>query len=256
MRIGPARITGSCAALLCLLAAGCATIPKGKFGVSAVKVKGVKQMDEHALLVCLATHERSWFGFELGGEPPTECGAPPFDVKRLRVDLWPWPWTDWPVYSKALLARDLERVERWYRARGFYDAEVTNLRLTKQAKARRLQIYITVSEGEPVRIAKINLTGIDKLPPEAQKQARNAIGLHTGDRFDEAEYDLSKKSLVQALAESSYAKAVVNGKVLVDPDARRAEITFIAAPGLAASAKCASRVIAHYRPTPSSAPRS
>ena len=40
----------------------------------------------------------------------------------MPVELWAWPWTDWPLYDPSVFERDLARIERWYRARGYYDA--------------------------------------------------------------------------------------------------------------------------------------
>jgi outer membrane translocation and assembly module TamA len=236
------------------VAGGCASIPKERYGVSSVELQGVEQVDGQTLRACLATRERPWFEFNLGRSASPDCGSPPFDAARLRLQLWRWPWADWPLYDKALFERDLERIERWYRARGFYDAKVTSTRFepTAAANSDRLEsedppceredddegctvdIEIEVQEGAPVYVESIELEGNEKLPRSLQEQLRNALVLSAGDRFDEALYDQSKEVLAERLREASYACAEVEGTVKIDPEARNARIVFDLNPGQSA----------------------
>ena len=170
----------------CALTGACASVPAGKYGVSTIEVDGVERLDEAALLACLATHKRPRFGFGLGPYPDPECGTPPFDTGPIPVELWSWPWTDWPVYEQASLERDLERIERWYRARGFYQAEVTKYQAIRDESDREVEIKIAVTEGEPVIVKDINLVGIERLARDVRRQARDAISLTEGGRLKES----------------------------------------------------------------------
>ena len=53
---------------------------------------------------------------------------PPFDATRIPIELWVWPWTDWPYFDDAVFTRDLDRIERFYRARGFYAASIADIK--------------------------------------------------------------------------------------------------------------------------------
>ena len=100
------------AALLALLVAGCAKIPEDRYGVRRVHIEGMEDLDEYALRACLATQERENFTIDLGATSEPDCGAPPFDGRRVHMRLWHWPWSEWPTYDMAVLERDLERIER------------------------------------------------------------------------------------------------------------------------------------------------
>lgn len=225
------RICSLAVVALCVLMAGCASVPRGRYGVSSLEVEGAEQVDDEAVLACLATHPRPWFGFNLGVYPVPECDVPPFDKGRVPVRLWTWPWTDWPLYDENVFERDIDRVERWYRARGYYQARVEDVDFVRDETDREMRITISVSEGEPVLVERIGLGGLEGLPAELRAAARKAVRLKVGERFDEAIYDASKQSIALALKNGSYAKVEITGRVLVDPKKKRAVVLFQVAPG-------------------------
>jgi len=104
----------------------CAGIDKGQYGVTALDFEGMEQLDEDALERCLLTAPRDTFEIPLGLSD-SACSAKPFDSSPPSIPLWRWPWTDWPIFNAAVVDVDRKRVERWYRARGFYDARVLDV---------------------------------------------------------------------------------------------------------------------------------
>lgn len=222
-----------CALCFAVAFAGCATaIPKGRYGVSTVEIRGADKLDDQALLACLATRKRDQFGFTLGpGATPT-CGEPPFDASRTPVDLWAWPWTDWPLLNDSAFERDLDRVERWYAARGYYHAQVTQTWINKHPEDRTADVRISVSEGDPALVYRITLRGHEALPPSLKEELEGAIELAIGDPFDEALHDATKAALERVLFNASFAKATVAGKANVDIDQNlvRVEYTIVTGP--------------------------
>jgi outer membrane protein assembly factor BamA len=211
---------------------GCAaSIPRGSYGVQSIEIQGAEHVDEDAIKACLAVHPRERFGFVLGGKEAPQCGVPPFDGGRLPVELWAWPWTDWPIFNQTAFERDLDRIERWYLARGYYGARVTNTGLVKNEQERQVAISITVQEGEPVLMVRITVTGLAGLDARLQREVSRAIELHPGEPFDEAFYERSKRALLEALQEGSYAKAAVEGSVQVDPVRKLARVEIRVSPG-------------------------
>src|SRR5690606_19308010 len=101
----------------------------GRYGVSDVHIEGLEDLDEAALRACLGTRERGTFAFDFGASSQLTCGEPPFDAGRLRVELFSWPWTDWPLFDPSVFERDVLRVERWLRARGYYEGRVVASRV-------------------------------------------------------------------------------------------------------------------------------
>lgn len=194
--------------------------------MSSIEIRGVEHHDEDALKACLATHPRERFGFILGGEQTPQCGVPPFDASRVPINLWAWPWTEWPLFNQTAYERDLDRIERWYAARGYYDARVTSAQVKKNDAEREVAVAIEVKEGDPVLLVRISVHGAERLDVGLQREVYNAIELRIGEPFDEALYERSKRALLEALQEASYAKAEVKGTVQVDPVQKLARVEF------------------------------
>src|SRR5262245_23130705 len=119
-------------------------VPKGRYGITSFDLEGTDAVDPAAIKACLATHERPRAGFTLGAAEDPQCGLPPFDAKRISVNLWAWPWTDWPLYDEAVFTRDLDRIERFYRARGHYAAQVTGVQQKKDDEDREIGLRVQI----------------------------------------------------------------------------------------------------------------
>lgn len=227
---------------------GCQRIPEESYGVERVRILGAKQIDELAIAACLATKERRRVGFGIGTPMGLDCGKPPFDGSRIPVRLWYSPFDPWPVFDQHVFQRDLERIERFYRARGFYDAKVMSSRVLpaaaaesdrfdaeappcEDAKKKRgcpARVEIRVSEGEPVLVESIDLDGGDRLGDDIKKRVRRRARLQIGKRFDEAFYEALKEDLRDELRREGYACASVSGSVRLDPEARAAAVSVAA----------------------------
>jgi hypothetical protein len=222
------------AALAALALAACASIPKGRYGVDELKLEGTKQIDPYALRACLATQEREWLSINLSKEPAPTCGEPPFDARRLHLGMWRWPWTEWPLYDPSIFERDLSRIERWYRARGYYGVRILDVRSTPeialygtQSETNKIALSVSIDEGQPVLIQSVTIAGADALSFELRRELdKIAKELPAGQRFDEADYDLTRERLLRTLRDEGYAAAAVDGKVEVDPKAKSAQIAF------------------------------
>jgi len=221
-----------------LLVPACASIPAGRRGVTELDFEGVHEMDERALAACLATRARSRFAINVSPNPSPACGVPEFDSPRVRAELWAWPWSEWPLYDRTIFERDADRVQRWYRARGFYDARVLEAAIDPPDDVApsedddRVRLRLRVEEGEPVMVALTRVDGVDGLAPDLQEQLADVPVLEFGDRFDEALYDASKKALLAALREASYARASIEGRVTIDPGRRLAKVIYDVHPGI------------------------
>ncbi|MBK8169581.1 MAG: BamA/TamA family outer membrane protein [Sandaracinaceae bacterium] len=224
-------------ALFVVAASGCTlpSIPAGRRGVTALYIHGAERLDERALAVCLATREREDLAIDISTNPNPTCGISPFAASHLRLALWSWPWTDWPLFDRVIFDRDIQRIERWYRARGYYDAHVTSAVTTPADDAppeagNQVQIDITLTEGEPVRTESVTFEGIDALDEDLQA-ALHARAVEVGKRFDEEGYGDSKTRMLTDLREASYARATVEGAVEVNPATRIARVVYRIVPG-------------------------
>lgn len=218
--------------LLAAGALGCADdVPKGSYGIDRVRVEGAEKIGERAVKACLATKPRPTFGFVLLGSEPSSCGVPPYDDSGLEVGLWRWGWTPWPLYDETVFERDRERIERFYRARGYYDARVESVEQKRDDDERTIALTVGVEEGAPTTVRSMRVTGLSQLPDAMRDEIEAVVEIARGDRFDEFNYDQAVFALERALGNASYAKARVTGKVALDPRAHTADILLHVSPG-------------------------
>ncbi|MET0385413.1 MAG: BamA/TamA family outer membrane protein [Polyangiales bacterium] len=226
-------VTATATALVavCCLLDACASIPSREHGVRSLSIAGMDQLDETALKVCLATQEREHFGpmLSVAGDP--ECSMPPFDATRLPVSLWTWPWTEWPLYDETVWNRDIARVARWYRARGFYDARVSRVSPRFDEDDHTVRLSLKVEENQPVLVEHIELVGLGVADRDTRDELSASLSLRVGERFDEALHDESKRALVEVLRERAYALATVEGTVSIDTERHAARVKYHVVPG-------------------------
>jgi translocation and assembly module TamA len=127
--------------------------------------------------------------------------------------------------DRLALQLDRRRIEAFYHANGFFDAQVTNVDV--QDLPDGATVKIEVEEGLPTRIASIDFVGTNA------DFARGALrrkehDIKEGRRFAEEDYQFAKDALLQALVEAGYAHAKVDGVVAVDRDQLRARIQLYA----------------------------
>ena len=213
----------------------------------------MENLDTEALRACLATKERARAKIGLGSSVEPECGVPPFDGDRVTLEMWKRPLKGWPTLDLSVFERDIKRIERWYRARGYYEAVVTGTRFNPPAAASsdrvsdqagdadckedddegcRVRITIDINEGEPVLTESMSVTGDEVLRKSRRKELRKAIKLKQQRPFDETLYDRSKAGMKYVLDQASFACSVVTGRVEIDREKKTAQVDFQVKPGL------------------------
>jgi outer membrane protein assembly factor BamA len=122
---------------------------------------------------------------------------------------------EYSLYDPGVLQKDLERIERFLRARGYYEAKVSAARVV-HVDAHYVRVEIDVALGEPVRVRRIDPAGIALLPAEVAGQAVAAIDMREGQIFDEERFDADKAALLRVLTDGGYAFAKVKASGRVD----------------------------------------
>jgi outer membrane translocation and assembly module TamA len=119
-------------------------------------------------------------------------------------------------YDPNVLSRDLERVERYYRARGYYEAKVTASRVLT-ADSHHVRVEIRVSPGKAVTVRSVNMPGIANLPFAVVSEVASARHtLEAGTVFDEARFDDMKAAILEALQDHGFPFAKVDAKARID----------------------------------------
>jgi translocation and assembly module TamA len=129
------------------------------------------------------------------------------------------------VYDPLALQLDIERIERYYRTRGYFSADVTGTRVVPVG-ADKVDIFFALVEGEPTRVTNVTVSGVPD--PVAWPEVAGAIAPldQEGRIYDQDEYLLAKKRLQKLLFERGYAHVQVQGRSLIDRDTHTARVSF------------------------------
>lgn len=112
-------------------------------------------------------------------------GVAAFDPSRitslLKTQPSSWlPWGEAHYFDRQEFEADLERIEAFYHDHGYPDAQVTAFDIDLVESGGAVDLSVTVSEGEPVRVAAVELEGFELLPPGVREQLLATIDLPPG----------------------------------------------------------------------------
>jgi outer membrane protein assembly factor BamA len=174
--------------------AACASIPNGQTAIDTVTVHGARSVDPGDVAASLATTESPRF-----------------------LGMFEGVVYDYSLYDESVLQRDLARVERYYRGRGFLEAHARAARVTHLAKDH-VRVDIQVEEGPPTLNRRLQIDGIGGLPLADAVAVRAAAraALPADDRFDEETYKKGQDAIVRALQDHGYAYAKLKTEAQAD----------------------------------------
>lgn len=165
--------------------------------VAKITLTGNKLYSEDELRTELLTRERPWY--RIGSERPE--------------------------FDPVTFENDLERLHRYYEARGYYDTEIEH-DLTVNDAESLVAIDIRVKEASAVVVAEINIEVIGDMPDKDRPALPQTLPLKPGEVFQEAEYQQAEQVLREVFLRSGYAYAESTRKAEVDADERRARIWY------------------------------
>lgn len=134
-------------------------------------------------------------------------------------------------YNPRTFRNDFFRIEAFYRAQGFRQVEVDTL-MARPAPTE-LEITFRIREGEPVRIAELEVQGLSDLP-EGSEVARD-LPVGVGDRLDRTALRAASDTLVQRLQNRGYPRAEVFLDIFVPTASLEAEVILDAFAGTRAT---------------------
>ncbi|MCL2725436.1 MAG: BamA/TamA family outer membrane protein [Polyangiaceae bacterium] len=188
---------------------GCKTVPKGRFAVNDVTVRGANAISESDIEDKIATTESDKF-----------------------LGVFPGVVYEYSVFDHFILQRDLARVESAYRRKGYYDAHARAGRVVT-LNDNHVRVEIVVDEGRPVVVRHVRIEGLDGVPKKVQDAAQSAAngGLPKGSPFDEDAFDKTEILVQRALSDRGYAFATSKGAAAVDIVAHAADVVFTVTAG-------------------------
>ena len=127
---------------------------------------------------------------------------------------------DYEVFNRYVLEKDLQRIERYYRARGYYRARARAARVVYSGKSAR--VTIVIEEGPPVLVGRVDVRGIEGLGPVIRAQARAAVTaeLPLEEPFEEEAYQRAQDRLRAVLLDHGYARAEIRCLLYTSPSPR------------------------------------
>src|SRR3989441_2539867 len=148
---------GSVLVLIIAAAFASACKEEGTIKVHSLKFNGVKAVDAGRLRDALATRQSSKI-----------------------------PWGKKAYFDRSRFDADLKRIQAFYNDRGYPDARVTGFDVKLNDKQDQVDITLTISEGEPVKVAAVTFTGLDAIPPAHLADLEKRAPLKVGQPRDRA----------------------------------------------------------------------
>lgn len=170
--------------------------------VASLKFEGVQSVDAGALRGALATRVSSR-----------------------------WPWGKKALFDRSRFQADLERIRAFYVDRGFPDARVTSFDVRFNQESTRVDLTITVSEGEPLRVTEITFQNVEGVPPARLQAVRRAGAVKEGKPFDRAAVAVMREAVINELRDQGYPFARVGVQTELGVDPHTVSVTFVARTG-------------------------
>lgn len=179
--------------------------------------------------------------------PAAETGAAPLTLISLKiqgVSIIPapkvkeelsiplpsrWPWKKDPAFRADDLEADLERLQGFYRRRGFYHAKIRP-EILKDEQGR-VRVVLHIDEGPWVMVQKIEVDAADAALKPVLGKLKEKWPLNPGDRFTEELYENLKRLYLDYLTDHGYPRAKVEGKVYLDDRINTADLHLTLIPG-------------------------
>jgi outer membrane protein assembly factor BamA len=172
----------------------CASIPDRRFALRTIEISGNHAVDADDVRAEIASQESARF-----------------------LGLFPGVVYDYEIFDRYVLERDLQRIERYFRARGFYHAKVRAGRVFYKS-ARQVGVEILIDEGPPMIVRRIDLHGLEGLPAplvaRATLHAENNLGV--GKRFEEKAFASAETDLKGLFSDAGYAFVKIRRSADVD----------------------------------------
>jgi outer membrane protein assembly factor BamA len=191
-----------------MLLVGCASIPHQRYALDRITLEGNHELDDDELEEHIASRETPRF-----------------------LGLFAGVLDEYEVFDRYVLERDLERIERYYRARGYYRARARAARVFRSG--RHVKVSIVIDEGPPVLVGRVDVHGLDALPADIRAQALRLSQrrLRLGRPFEEERMHALEAGLSHLLGVHGYAFASVRSSADVDLPKNVASVGYWVEPG-------------------------
>jgi outer membrane protein assembly complex protein YaeT len=142
-----------------------------------------------------------------------------------------WPWGEKNEFSEEEFKADLKRVVAFYADHGYPHVRVLSSDVHYNDQKTEVSIAIRVEEGEPVRIASVDLFGFEVVPDQFLARVKTRLTLKQGDVRQQQNVQATRDLLVNVLREVGYPYARVQALEGPGPQPNTVTLTLAAEPG-------------------------
>jgi len=174
----------------------------GDVRVIALDFQGASAFDKSALHKILATRQSGWL-----------------------------PWSPKHYFDRTEFESDLKRITAYYADRGFPDARVTDVAVQFNDNKDAVRLRITIDEGQPVIVDRVNFAGFVDLPETVQGSLKS-MPLKAGGRRDRDLVRQTRDQAVRLFHNNGYPQATVDATERPSPTAlTHVIVSYLATPG-------------------------
>jgi outer membrane protein assembly complex protein YaeT len=143
------------------------------------------------------------------------------------------PWGRKTYFDRRAFEADLERIQAFYRDRGFPDARVSSFDVKLNDQQDEVDVVVRISEGQPTLVSDIALTGFDVLTPGQLRDLRSSLPLRPNEPLDRQVAVASRERALNVLRDHGYPYAEIDLSQQGVGD-HQVKVVFAAAPGMLA----------------------
>lgn len=119
-------------------------------------------------------------------------------------------------YAREKLSGDLEKIESYYRDRGYVEFELDSTQVSITPDRRQVYITLHMNEGDKYEVDEVKILGeLNEIAPEALEAF---LVVQPGQTFSQARVTASEERITQALGNSGYTFATATGVPRVSDD--------------------------------------
>ena len=131
-------------------------------------------------------------------------------------------------FDEQEFRRDVVRLAVLYRRTGYPHVSIdTTVRRTRE----NVYVRFRIREGDPIRVTKLTISGLDSLPEEVRNKTRVDLPLRQGDPFNRFAMQATSDTLSRRLRDRGYPSARVFAGFETNRDAMTATVTLDVVPG-------------------------
>jgi outer membrane protein assembly complex protein YaeT len=147
------------------------------------------------------------------------------------------PWGKKNYFDRSRFDTDRKRIEAFYADRGYPDAHVTGFDVKLNAKQDAVDLSVTISEGEPVKVAAVDFLGFEAIPEAHLADMKKRAPLKVGQPRDRQLVVSTHELAINELRDHGYPYAKVSTLEEAAPTppagkpASEVTLKFVAEPG-------------------------